>query len=281
MAAARPRRLGLRLPTDAWVELVERFLDAVDSARITALVVGDWGAADPPDTVKGPVALLGRSAGRLPDLRALFIGDIVREEQDIAYIEQTDLAPLLGAYPRLEILGARGGSGLRLPTRTYPHLRELRLESGGMPREVVQAVAGSVFPELRRLDIWLGIGSYGGNATVEDLAGILDGAGLPALSHLGLMDSEISDEIATALASAPIVARLKELDLSMGTLSNAGAEVLLAGQPLTHLARLDARHHFLDEATQLCLRNALAGVDVDLSDTRNDWGGNRYVEVSE
>ncbi|MFJ8741403.1 hypothetical protein ACIRL2_18685 [Embleya sp. NPDC127516] len=105
--------------------------------------------------------------------------------------------------------------------------------------------------------------------------------GLPALNHLGLMDSEISDEIATALASAPIVARLKELDLSMGTLSNAGAEVLMAGQPLTHLDRLDARHHFLDEATQSRLRSALAGVDVDLSDTRNDWGGKRYVEVSE
>ncbi|MGW1990337.1 hypothetical protein [Embleya sp. NPDC001921] len=78
-----------------------------------------------------------------------------------------------------------------------------------MPREAIQAVVGSVFPELRRLDIRLGIRSYGGNATVEDLAGILDGAGLPALTHLGLMDSEISDGIATALASAPIVARLE------------------------------------------------------------------------
>ena len=41
------------------------------------------------------------------------------------------------------------------------------------------------------------------------------------------------------------MARLKTLDLSMGVLSDVGAEALLAGQPLTHLRRLDLHHHFL------------------------------------
>ncbi|GAA4600549.1 hypothetical protein GCM10023195_00170 [Actinoallomurus liliacearum] len=37
------------------------------------------------------------------------------------------------------------------------------------------------------------------------------------------------------MASAPVVARLEVLDLSMGTLSDDGATALLSGQPLTHL----------------------------------------------
>ncbi|MEU0938536.1 STM4015 family protein [Embleya sp. NPDC005971] len=268
--------------TASFAALFARFLDEVDAARVSALVIGEWGAADPPDPTDGPIPLLSRFADRLPALRAVFVGDIVREESDIAYIEQTDLTPLLDAHPRLEELAVRGGSGLALPTRTYPHLRTLRLQSGGMPRGVVRAVADSVFPELRHLDMWLGVASYGGDATVEDLADILDGARLPALTRLGLMDSEITDGVAAALAHAPIVARLDELDLSMGTLGDQGIEALLAGQSLTHLKRLDLRHHFVGEATARRLREALtlAGVEIDLSDPCTDWTG-RYVQVSE
>ena len=83
---------------------------------------------------------------------------------------------------------------------------------------------------------------------MEDLAPILAGARLPALKHLGLRDAEIADEVAAALAGAPVVARLETLDLSLGTLSDAGAAALLAGQPLTHLRKLDLHHHFLSDA---------------------------------
>ncbi|MDI2131552.1 STM4015 family protein [Yinghuangia seranimata] len=266
-------------PESGFEELFQHFLDTVDTTRVRALLIGDWGVTDAEEDL--PFTMLLGARDRFPALRALFLGDIVREESDVAYIPQGDLAPLLAAFPALEELATCGGEGLAFPVGDYPHLRRLRLQSGGMPAEVVRAVGASTFPVLEYLDVWLGVDRYGGDTTTDDLAGILNGAGLPSLTHLGLMDSEIQDAVAGAVAGAPIVARLTELDLSMGTLGDEGVEQLIAGQPLTHLRRLVLSHHFVGEGVQKRLRDAVPDVDVDLSDaqTEPDWG--RYVAVSE
>ncbi|MEU8136905.1 STM4015 family protein [Streptodolium elevatio] len=270
-------------PVAEFGKLLEHFLGTVDSSRVTALVVGDWADHYSEDTESHPVPLVRDAADRLPNLRALFVGDIVREESDAAYIRQYDMTTLLDAYPLLEELTTRGGEGLVLPTRTYPNLRKLHVQAGGLGREVVRAIGASAFPRLTHLDIWLGVENYGGDASVADLARILDGTDLPALRHLGLVNSEIQDEIAEALGGAPIVGRLEELDLSHGTLGDEGAEALLGGQPLTHLRRFTAHHHFVGEPVRQRLLAALPGVEVDMPQAlrRGDWGSGRYVAVSE
>ncbi|MCF2525685.1 STM4015 family protein [Yinghuangia soli] len=270
----------------AYADLFATLLDTVGAGDITALIMGCWGYVSEQEATgpRGPIGLVHGARDRLTNLRALFLGDIVREESDIAYIQQGDLGDLIEAYPGLEELTVRGAEGLVFPARTHPNLRSLRLQSGGMPSEVVRAVAAGSFPELRELEIWFGLAAYGGTARIADLAPILAGTALPKLSRLGLMDSPAQDEIASAVASAPVVAQLRELDLSMGTLGDEGAEALLAGQPLTHLARLTLRHHFVGKPLQYRLRETLepAGVHVDLSDAfwRPGLQG-RFVEVSE
>jgi hypothetical protein len=121
--------------------------------------------------------------------------------------------------------------------------------------------------------------------TAEDLESILSGVAFPKLRHLGLRDAENADELAVALAHAPVVARLESLDLSLGTLSDVGAAALLAGQPLTHLKRLDLHHHFLSDAMIERLWRALPDVEVDASEQMvlREWNGQptRYVAVAE
>lgn len=262
-------------------EVFAAFLDEVDAAQVTALLIGYWGASYD-DNVADPVELLVKAKGRLPALRALFLGDMVMEESEISWIEHSDITPLLTAFPRLERLGVRGSAGLVLEPVRAEHLRELRMESGGLPSAVVRAVGASDLPNLEHLELWLGVENYGGDATVADLAPILGGERLPSLRHLGLQNAEIQDEVAAAVASAPIVARLESLSLSMGTMTDVGAEALLSGQPLTHLRELDLRHHYLSDAMMERLRAALPGVEVDLDEQEtedaDDW---RYVEVSE
>ncbi|RJL18578.1 leucine-rich repeat domain-containing protein, partial [Bailinhaonella thermotolerans] len=93
--------------------------------------------------------------------------------------------------------------------------------------------------------------------------------------------------IAAAVAAAPVVSRLETLSLGLGVLGDAGAEALLAGQPLTHLARLDLAHHYLTEPMEERVRRAFAasGTEVNLADRQepDDDGGEswRYVAVGE
>ncbi|MEO5873823.1 MAG: STM4015 family protein [Streptosporangiaceae bacterium] len=265
---------------DPFQELFARFLATVDTTQVTALIIGNYGACHEVNASE-PRDLLVAAAARFPNLRALFFGEVLQMESEISWIEQCDVTPLFTAFPGLETVVIRGGSGLVLEPPNSRVLRELRLEAGGLPAGVVRAVAAGDLPALVRLELWLGVSEYGGDATVADLAPILRGDRLPALRHLGLEDSEIQDELCSAVASAPVVARLESLSLAMGVLTDEGAEALLSGQPLSHLTELDLHHHFLTDAMAERVRAALPGITVNLDEqgkSDDEW---RYVAVAE
>jgi hypothetical protein len=267
--------------------LWEQFLDTVDTAKVRALVIGPWWHDD--YTPFAPVMeLIVAHADRFPALRALFLADVVGEECEVSWLRMCDITPVLEALPSLEEFTVRGcgqeGLGLR-PLR-HTALKSLRFESGGLSGEVVRAVAASELPALERLDLWFGSSWYGGDATVDDIRPVLSGGVFPRLRHLGLQNSEIQDEIATAVASAPVVAQLETLALSMGTLSDAGGEALLTGQPLNHLSTLDLRHHYLTDPVLDRVRSACAPAVVEGGESEEDYGDpddepERYVAVSE
>ena len=255
-------------------------VDSDWAGSVRALVIGEWGESY---ERAAPIGKLVKVADRLTGLRALFIGEMISEECEISWIHHRDITPLLQAYPGLEILRVRGSDGLELTPTRHEALQELAFESGGLPDHIVRSVGECDLPALRHLELWLGTDEYGGDANSDDLAGVLSGARLPALRYLGLRDAEIADEVAAAIASAPVVARLETLDLSLGVLSDLGGAALLSGQPLTHLRKLDLHHHYLsdDMARRIVDELAAVGVEADVSDGQDEDDGDRYIAVSE
>ncbi|MER6630264.1 STM4015 family protein [Streptomyces sp. NPDC000987] len=273
---------------EQWTDAFARFCAAVDTTRVRALIVGAWQEAYDTEPSAVVSALLA-ARDRFPALRALFFGDLVMEECEISWITQTDVTPLLSGFPALEVFGVRGGSNLRFDGVRHEALRELVVEAGGLPGHVVRGIGACDLPALEHLDLWLGTPDYGGDSEVSDLEPVLSGTRLPRLRHLALRNSEMQDAVAAALASAPVVAQLEVLDLSMGVLTDEGAGALLGGQPLTHLKKLDLHHHYLSESFVDRVLKTLepAGVEVDLSrddaeeDTEDDGTVWRYVAVGE
>ncbi|MBT2427345.1 STM4015 family protein [Streptomyces sp. ISL-112] len=267
--------------------LWEQFLDTVDTARVRALVIGPWWREE--YAPFAPVRdLMVADADRFPALRALFLADVVGEECEVSWLRMCDITPVLEALPLLEEFTVRGcgQEGLALRPIRHSALKTLRFESGGLPGDLVRAVAASELPALERLDLWFGSSWYGGNATLADLGPVLSGGTFPRLRHLGLQNSEIQDEIAAAVASAPVVAQLETLALSMGTLSDTGGEALLNGQPLNHLSTLDLRHHYLTGPVLDRIRAACAPAVVEGGEAEEDYADpdeepERYVAVSE
>ncbi|WP_430331728.1 STM4015 family protein [Rhodococcus sp. ACT016] len=267
-----------------WPEAFAKFRAAVDPSSVQAIVVGSW--ADPYEESSADVVkALVEAAEELPALRALFLGDMTFEDCEISWIVQSDVTALLSAFPRLEHLGVRGGTQLALAPVRHDHLRSLLIETGGLSADVVRAVAASDLPALIDLELWLGDENYGADSTVDDLAPILTGEKLPQLTRLALANSEYEDEIAAAVATAPIVPQLRVLDLSKGALSDAGAEALLAGQSLTHLESLDLHHNYLTGGVRERVRATLepSGMQLNLDgeDTEEEeYGGTIYRSVA-
>jgi hypothetical protein len=274
-----------------WSDKLAAFLEDPASRAVTGLVVGAWGDLSDggdaregdPNTVTAALEALVAAREQLPALTRLFFGDIAQEESEISWIGQTDVAPLLAAYPRLEHFGVRGGEGLAFSVDRHEQLRALEIEAGGLDRDIVQQVLAADLPALEHLELWLGDANYGANTTVADLQPLFTGPLFPKLRYLGLRNSEITDELAVALATAPIVERIQILDLSLGMLSDAGAEALLTSPAVRRLHKLDLHHHFCSDAMMARLK-ALP-IEVNIADRQKPsvWGGesHRYVMVSE
>jgi hypothetical protein len=268
-------------PSEGFRDVFEAFLTERGES-VESLVIGSWGYAA---FAVAPIEQLCAAAPRLPRLRSLFLGDITFDECEISWMKVGDVSPLLTAFPRLETLQVRGGDDFRFAPAESASLRRLVVQSGGLPAAFTTAVLASRFPELTDLELWLGVEDYGGDTTVDDLRPLLDGSLFPRLRRLGLRNAEFTDQIAAAVAQAPVVKRLESLDLSMGTLGDAGAAALLAGQSLTHLSELSLAHHYMSPETAAAVVAARPGVRVDVGDPqeedRYDDESHRYPAVGE
>jgi hypothetical protein len=228
-----------------WLDVFASFLADPKSGEVTALIVGNWGYDDMLESSEDVVQALVAAREQLPNLRVLFLGDVTFTECEMSWINQSDVSPLFSAYPKLEHFRIRGASNLSFGNLQHDRLKSLAVETGGMPLQLLNEALGAQLPELEHLELWLGSSEYGWNGQVENLAPLLAGELFPNLTYLGLRNSEITDQIAAALAASPIMERLRTLDLSLGTLGDEGMEALLGNPYLTRLEKLDLHHHYL------------------------------------
>jgi hypothetical protein len=231
----------------AFPELLDRFLDEHGGPGLTALVIGAWdyeqmleGGGGASEVIEALVA----NRKRLPELKALFFGDITYEECEMSWIAHGDVSPLLPAFAKLEEFRIRGTTGLTFGKLKHNNLRSFAVESGGLAEELLREVTDAKLPELEHLELWLGTEGYGGIGRTEPLAQLLSGKLFPKLRSLALRNCAIADDVARAVAASHLVERLAVLDLSLGNLGDVGAEALLNCQAVQKLKKLDLHHHY-------------------------------------
>jgi hypothetical protein len=264
-------------------DLLARFVEDPNAGQVSGLVIGAWQGDDSQASSDTIVEALVAARDSLPRLRALFLGDIISEENEISWIQQSDVTPLFDAYPALEDFRVRGGMGLVIGTLRHENLRSLVVETGGLDAEVVRGIVSSDLPRLEHLELWLGSDNYGGNVTIADLEPILQGDLFPSLLRLGICNCETADDVAKALAKAPIVQRLDVLDLSRGNLGDEGALALAVSPAVAGLDLLDIHFHYVSETVVRTLEDLGIEVDADDRQEPDEYNGevHRYNAVSE
>jgi hypothetical protein len=194
-----------------------------------------------------------------PNLRRLRLGEInhgwrappeaVRGK--LAWLRFVSLHELWPRLTELEELTLQGDlQDDVLGELALPSLRSLTVITCALARENMQAISRAHWPSLETLELWLGDPAFGATTGIEDLRRIFEGRATPALKRLRLMNASFTDDIIRELAQAPLTAQLIELDLSLGTLTDEGAETLLqqAGA-FRHLALLNVEDNYLSRDT--------------------------------
>jgi uncharacterized protein (TIGR02996 family) len=213
----------------------------------------------------------------VPSLRKLFLGDFEYPDQcEMSWFNVGDISSLWRALPRLEQLIVQGN--FKLGEVTHDKLQRIELRTGGLPAAAARAVSAARLPALRHLEVWYGSESYGGDASFLDVAPLLARHDLPALRHLGLKNCEFTDEICDGIAKSRLLRQLETLDLSMGTMSDAGVDTIVQhANAFKHLKTIDVSRNWIssDGLHRLCT------VGPKIVEDDQQEGDTRYVSVGE
>ena len=266
--------------TKEMADLLDEFFAQIDKSQLDAIIIGAW--AEPhSEGADDIIAKLIAHAGELPNLRALFIGDMTYEECEISWITQGSYTPLLNAFPQLEALRIRGSTSLTIEPFTHQAMRSFTIECGGLPQEVAGALAASSMPNLTHLELWLGTDEYGFSGDADLYRRVLAALMNPGMEYLGLRDAQIADEVAVMLATQESIANLKTLDLSLGTIGDVGAEALCKSPYLSKIETLDLSHHYISKQWQDALNALPMQVILDDEQGEEEDEDDRYVAVGE
>lgn len=179
-------------------------------------------------------------------LRKLYLGDT--GDWDIS--STSTRIPRSDSIQPLRELTLRGGQVHFTGEIELPALVSFTVESGSLVADDLKAIAAARWPALEHLEIWFGDPNYGASGGVADIAPILEARGLPKLRSLGLRNCPFADELVQALATAPVLAQLQSLDLSMGNLGDRGIAAMLSVKDrFAHLASLNVEDNALTDAS--------------------------------
>lgn len=230
---------------------------------------GDPYVDDDATVLSRAVLALARRAVDLPNLRALFIGEI--DDDQLFSGAELDVAALLQAFPRLEELAVCAQLAMRFRASGHTGLRRLALH-GVMVADEIENVAACRLPALEHLELWSteDFGDAQDPGERAALGELFASGTLPRLRHLGLREFTFIDDMVEQLAASPLLPRLDSLDLSHSLLTDKGAQALMNADGFRDLNRLKLRRHCMYAEMTETVRRAFteAGVDVDVSDGR-------------
>lgn len=222
-----------------------------------------------------------------PALRTFEIGCATEREISAVYICNhpgwVAWSRFANLCPRLEVLRV-AGNVFEMGPLAGPELRELAIRTSSFGQIALAGFEESTLPALERCTLWFGECGYGAvdacePADVVRLLRKLD-AECPDLRHLALANSPCADGLVDAIpATLGLLDRLESLDLSLGTLADAGALVALRPQ-LSRLRSLDVRGNYLTSNEQDRLLDAFAGCEVAVAGQRGVTA-ERYPSVGE
>lgn len=161
---------------------------------------------------------------------------------------QGDYSRLWAAMPQLRSLTIKGSTDLELGKISHENLEELTIICGGLPENVLMAIQEAHLPNLRKLLLYLGVEDYGFEGDADRIQTFLEQSDFPKLVYLGLTDSEIQNELAEVVLESKYISQIRTLDLSMGSLTDEGGELLFAKLPsYPNIEVLDVHYHYMSD----------------------------------
>lgn len=258
--------------------MIEDILKDPEFPKLEEVVIGCWGEAW--DNAGGAQSLVDgivANKDKFSHIKSLFVGDMDYEDCEVSWIIQADYSALWDAMPQLEKLVIKGSSELTLGDIRHDNLKEFTIICGGLPASVIDEIQNAKLPSLQKLLLYMGVDDYGFDGDISTVKALLDKSDFPQLDYLGIVDSEIQDEIAQAVIDCKYMKQIQTLDLSLGTLTDKGGEILLNNlDKYPNLEQVDLHFHYLSEDMMKRLGGLSVKVNLEEQQEADNYKGELY-----
>lgn len=246
---------------------------------LTELVIGYWGNAWE-DSCQPLLDAIAEHGEDFSHIEHLFVGDMDYEECEVSWIIQGNYEALWSALPRLKSLTIKGSTDLTLGRISHPGLESLTIICGGLPSDVIKEIQQAYLPNLKKLLLYIGSDCYGFDGGPDTIRDLLAQSDFPGLTYLGIADSEIQDELTAVVLESKYMKQLETLDLSCGTLTDKGGQLLLDTLPsFPGLKMLDAHYNYLSEDMVKKLKALPLKTDLSESNTPDEYDGEIWLNA--
>ena len=261
------------------VNLMDKILKDKKLPSLKQITIGCWGyeGEDCSDIADGIV----ENKEKFAHFEGLFWGDIDFEEQEISWIEQVDLSPVLDAMPLLKNLKIKGTNNLSIGKKPRPNLKSLEIISGGLPDSVVEDILGSDLPNLEKLVLYVGVEDYGFDGDMNVFRPLFSKDRFPNLKWLGIVDAEEQNTVVEMFLESDILPQLETMDISAGVLTDEGARLLLDHvDKIKHLKFINMKYNYLSDEMKKELQKSLP-MKIDVSDSQEYDDDYSYPMITE
>lgn len=259
--------------------MIEEILEDPEFGGVKELVIGNWGGAWE-DGCQPLIDGIVENADRFSHIERLFMGDMDFEECEVSWIMQGDYSELWGAMPQLKELTIKGSMDLELGEIVHENLEALTIICGGLYKDVIESIQKAKLPKLKKLLLYIGVEDYGFDGDAGTIRELLEKADFPSLTYLGITDSEIQDELTEVVLESKFMGQITTLDLSNGTLSDKGGEMLLEKLPSwPNVKKLDVHYNYLSEDMVKRLEQLPIEVDASEREEPSEYHGEIYMNA--
>ena len=247
--------------------------------ELTELIIGSWGWTCE-DSCQPILDGIIEHAEQFSHIQKLFIGDMDYEECEVSWIIQGNYSRLWEAMPGLKELTIKGSCDLILGQVCHEGLESLTIICGGLPSSVIKEIQEAKLPNLKKLLIYMGVENYGFDGDADTVRTLLEKADFPQLEYLGIVDSEIQDELAKVVLESKFMGQIHTLDLSCGTLTDEGGNALLEAIPsYPNIKVLDLHYHYLSDSMIGKLKKLPVELNVDEQNEADIYDGEIWMNA--
>lgn len=257
-------------------DLAEQVLTDPDLPQLDEIIIGCFGAGyDNESDCQDLLEKFIENKEKLNHIKSFFIGDMDYEECEVSWISQGNYDMFLKAFPNLKKLTVKGSNDLTFGNLFHDQLEHLEIICGGLPKSVINEIVDSHLPKLSALILYVGIDNYGFDGEIEDFKSICKKDLFPNLKHLGIVDSEEQDEVTRIVLESDILPQLETLQLSYGTFSDKGGQMLLDNEDkISHLKAINLSYHFMSDNMMKKLKNLPMELDMSEQNDNDEKYGN-------